>query len=89
MKIIDDKIVFSEDIKMIMDGKNALDFSYQDKGIVLPEESFYEDIRQDFYEETMKIFDGNVSVLSEEEMYEGIHSVVSDVFGRYPHYIFR
>ena len=36
MKKLENCIVFSEDIKLIMEGNNALNYRFSDKGIIIP-----------------------------------------------------
>lgn len=88
MKIIRDSIVFSNDIERILQGCNALNFSYSDNGLILPSKGLIKDLRLDFKKDVDKIFNGKVSILSEEEMLESINSSISDVCGRYPHCLF-
>ncbi len=88
MKTIEDGIVFSNDIERILKGNNALDFSYVDNGIMLPEESFFKEIRKNFYDDAFKIFDGKIKILEENEMLDGIYNTTLDVLGKYPHCIF-
>ncbi len=89
MKIIKDSIVFSNDIERILKGCNALDFSYTNNGLIIPNKKLIEDLRLDFKKDVNKIFEGKVSILSEEEMLESINYSINDVCGRYPHCIFR
>ena len=88
MKIIENSIVFSNDIERILKGNNALDYNYEKKGMFLPSESFIEELRGDFKKDTNKVFDNKSFILSEEEMLESIDQAISDVIGRYPHCIF-
>lgn len=86
MKLIENGIVFSNDIKRIMMGKNALNFNYGKKGIIIPDENFFEYLRSDFKNTVDEIFD-SVIILKESEMLESINESIKDVFGRYPHCI--
>lgn len=88
MKLINEGIVFSNDIERILRGKNALDFNYELKGMVIPNLEVFNDIREDFMMETNQIFSNSVTILNEEEMYFGMNEVIKDVLGRIPHYIF-
>lgn len=78
MKKIKDGIVFSEDIKMILEGKNAVDFDYTENGLVIPSDDFISSLRFDFKRITNKIFEGNVTILSEEDMLEAIKYAIED-----------
>lgn len=84
MKIINNGIVFSNDIKKILEGNNALDFSYKKSGIIPPSEDFIEQLRLDFRKDVNKIFDNKALILNEEEMLESMSKSISDVLGVYP-----
>lgn len=88
MKKINDCIVFSDDINKILEGNNALNFNYQEKGIVLPSSSFIKDLRLDFKKDVDKIFKNKTLIISEAEMDESLENCLKDVFGRYPHSFF-
>ncbi len=76
MEKIRDGIVFSDDIKRILDGANAFDYKYK----FVPSDSVINTIRSDFKADTNKIFDGKVTIISEEEM-----MAVNDLIdGSYP-----
>ncbi len=89
MKIIENGIVFSNDINRILKGNNSLDFNYQENGIMLPKKEIYTDVRKDFKEDAKKIFNGQVTIIEEEEMTEGLITSISDCLGRYPHCFIR
>lgn len=89
MKYIDDKVVFSEDIALILKGKNALGFNYSDKGLVVPDTEMFKKVREDFLKDVQRIFANKVAIISEEEMLEGMWNSIRDVLGRYPHCILR
>lgn len=82
-------IVFSNDINYILNGKNALNFSYEEKGIVVPDGTFINTLRDSFRCDVSCIFNGQVTILSEEEMLYGLYDKVKDIIGRYPHSITR
>lgn len=63
MKLIKKGIVFSEDIKRILNGINALDYKYS----YIPNDSVINDLRLDFNNTINKIFD-NVTIIKEEDM---------------------
>lgn len=79
MKKIKNGIVFSEDIKMILEGKNAVDFDYTDRGLIIPSEDFINALRFDFKRITNKIFEGNVTMINEEEMIDAMNFAINDV----------
>ena len=76
MEKISRGIVFSEDIKRILNGVNAFKFKYDFK----PRESVIREVRDDFRREVSNIFD-KVVIISEEDMMR-----VNDLIGGgYPH----
>ena len=85
MKKIKNGIVFSNDIEYILKGNNALDFDYQKRGMTVPATSFISGLREWFKSDVNKIFNGQVIILSEEEMLNSIYNSISDIIGRYPH----
>ena len=74
-------IVFSYDIKRILNGINAFDYKYE----FVPSDSIIETLRTDFKTEVNKIFKDNVTIVSEEEMMQ-INALIN---GDYPHCYFR
>lgn len=77
MKKISNGIVISNDIKRILDGVNAFDFNYN----VEVDDNVIDNMRDEFKKDISKIFNGNVSIISEDEMFE-----VNDLIGgEYPH----
>lgn len=74
-------IVFSNDIKRILNGVNAFDYKY--KGI--PSGSVIDTVREDFRCDVNKIFNREVTIISEEEMLE----INEFIGGEYPHCYFR
>lgn len=77
MKEIKKGIVFSDDIKRILSGVNAFDYQYKSipSGIVI------DSVRSDFRNDVNKIFNGDVTIISEEEML-GVNEFIG---GEYPH----
>ena len=76
MKKISEGIVFSEDIKRILNGVNAFKFKYDFK----PSDDVIREVRDDFRREVSTIFD-RVEIISEEDMMR-----VNDlIVGGYPH----
>lgn len=76
MKKISEGIVFSEDIKRILNGVNAFKFKYDFK----PSDDVIREVRDDFRREVSNIFD-RVVIISEEDMMR-----VNDLIGGgYPH----
>ena len=89
MKIIKEGIVFSNDIQRILEGYNAINFSYNKTGITIPDNNFITNLRNDFADTVNKIFNGNTAIISEEEMENCIYSSIQDVIGRFPHHLLR
>ena len=76
MEKISKGIVFSEDIKRILNGVNAFKFKYSFK----PSNSVISEVREDFRRDVNNIFD-EVVIISEEDMMR-----VNDLIGGgYPH----
>ena len=63
MKKISEWIVFSEDLKRILNGVNAFKFKYDFK----PSDDVIREVRDDFRREVSTIFD-RVEIISEEDM---------------------
>jgi len=77
MEKINRGIVFSDDIKRILNGINAFDYKYE----FIPSDEIIEYIREDFKRDVNRIFNGNVIIISEDEMLR-----VNDLIdGEYPH----
>lgn len=68
MRKIDSGIVFSNDIYRILNGKNALDFNYKEKGIIIPSKDEIDFLRENFKKDVHRIFEGQVVIIEEEEM---------------------
>lgn len=81
MKKINKGIVISDDIKRILNGINAFDYKYD----VIPNDSVIDTIRTDFKQQTNKIFNNEVTIISEDEMME----VNYFIDGSYPHCYIR
>ncbi len=86
MKKIDEGIVYSNDIKLILNGYNNLDCNY--KGLIMPDSWFIEELRKQFKRTVDKIFT-KTTIISEEEMISSIIKSIKDVFGIYPHCFIR
>ena len=88
MKKIKKGIVFSNDIERILNGYNAINYSYNKQGIIIPEKNFIENLREDFSTTVKKIFT-NTTIISEEEMLTSIYKSISPFIGKYPHCLSR
>ena len=83
---INNGIVFSNDIKEILKGNNALDYNYESNNMKVDNE-VVEEVRENFNEEVKKIF-SDVTIISEEDMKCSLLESIKDIEGVYPHYIF-
>ena len=81
MKKINKGIVFSNDIERILNGYNAYNYQYG----LIPNSNYIEEIRKDFNNDVSKIFNNNITIISEEEMLEINNLIIGD----YPHCNFR
>lgn len=88
MKIIKEGIVFSNDIQRILEGYNAINFSYNKQGIIIPNKNYIESLRKDFTTTVNNIFT-TTTIITESEMLESIYSSISPFSGVYPHCISR
>ncbi len=83
MKKIDKGIVYSNDIKRILNGYNNLDYNYN--GMIIPNIEY---LRKDFKKTVDSIFP-STTIISEEEMISSMSNACQDVLGIYPHHIVR
>lgn len=88
MRKINEGIVFSNDIGRILKGNNALGFNYNDNGIIIPNDNTIDVLRENFLEDTSRIFD-KVSIIEENEMLLYMYQSIMDVYRRYPHCFIR
>ena len=72
MQIFENKIVFSNDIYKILKGYNSLDYNYESNGIIVQSKNFIEKLRNDFKNTTNNIFEGNIEIVTEEQMQSSI-----------------
>ena len=87
MKTIKNGIVFSNDIERILKGYNALSFDFKKSGMMIPSTNFINELRNNFKDDVSKIF-SDVTIIEEDEMYDGLYEVILDIYGSYPHRIF-
>lgn len=73
MRVINSGIVFSDDIKRIFNGINAFDFKYK----YIPSSQVIDDVRKSFKTDVDKIFNNDVTIISEDEMLE-INNLLSN-----------
>ena len=64
-------------VERILDGVNAFNYNYN----VKVDDCVINNMRDEFKSDLLKIFDGKVSIISEDEMFE----VVDLIGGEYPH----
>lgn len=89
MKKVEKGIVFSNDIMRILEGNNAMKFSYLENGLIIPNRNFIELLRNDFNNYVQKIFKNNATVIGEEDMLNSILTAIFDVYRKYPHCLVR
>ena len=87
MKTIKNGIVFSNDIERILKGCNALNYDFKKSGMMIPNSNFITGLRNDFEKDVNKIFK-DVTIIEEDDMYDGLYDATLDVYGSYPHCIF-
>ena len=83
MKKIKEGIVYSNDINLVLNGYNNLDYNYN--GMLIPS---VEDLRKDFEKTTKKIF-SKVTIINEDDMISSMSNAIKDVLAIYPHCISR
>ena len=86
MEKVEKGIVFSYDIYRILKGVNALDFDYRKNGLSIPTEDEIVKLRNDFEKDVKRMFNGNVTIFSEEKMEDFLNGSLIDVL-EYPHRI--
>lgn len=89
MKTINQGIVFSNDIQNILNGYNAINYSYTNNNLIIPNKNFIESLRQDFQNTVNKIFNRNTTIITEDDMKYSIQSSLQDIESRYPHHLTR
>ncbi len=77
MEKISKGIVFSEDIKRILNGVNAFEFQYEAK----PSDEVIDEVREGFRRDVNRIFNNNTIIISEEDMMR-VNNLIG---GGYPH----
>ncbi len=78
MEKIEKGIIYSSDILRILKGQNAINFNYNDNGLIIPSEKQIEFLRENFRKDVNKIFNNNVTIFSEEDMEQFLYSSLSD-----------
>lgn len=80
MEIIKSGIVISNDIDFILNGKNAFNFKYSEK-MGIPSIDFINEQRKQLFKDLCKYFNGDVTILNEEMIYEIMHSLLEKHMG--------
>ena len=84
MKIIENKIVFSNDIKRILNGNNPLQFRYFNSSIPTIVSDTIDKLRTDFANDTYNIFNGQTEIITEEQMSTSIESSIKQFLNQIP-----
>ncbi len=84
MKRLEDGIIISNDIYLIITGCNALKFKYIDKAIIVPSKEFIDNLREEFKEICEKAYQTKVTFISEEDMTNSMNELIDKYKGRYP-----
>lgn len=84
MKIIENKIVFSNDIKKILNGNNPLNYKYFNSSIPDSLSALIDELRKDFKNDVSTIFNGNYKIINEEEMQSSIELSTNQFLNKIP-----
>ena len=84
MKIIENKIVFSNDIKKILNGNNPLQFRYFKSEVPSSVLTTIDELRSDFKQDTNNIFASNVEIITEDEMESSITRSTNSFINKLP-----
>lgn len=88
MKKIEKGIVFSNEIYRIMNGQNALDFNYEQNGLIIPTKKQIDILRKDFRKDVNRIFNNETTIFEENEMEKFLYDALEDCRD-FPHCVFR
>ena len=83
MDKINKGVVFSNDIKLILKGKNSLKYSFNKNGIIIPDDSFIDNLREEFKKIVKKAYGTDITIVSENDMKAYMNSYI-DKFNSYP-----
>ena len=72
MKTIENKIVFSNDIKQILNGNNPLNYTYFNGSLPNTVSNTIDELRENFEKDVSEIFNGKYEIISEEDMQSSI-----------------
>lgn len=84
MKIIENKIVFSNDIKKILNGNNPLNYKYFNGKLPNSLSNLIDTLRTDFASNVNEIFNGQYEIITEEEMESSITSSTQQLLNKLP-----
>lgn len=84
METIKKGIVFSNDIYLIMQGKNALKFDYKENGLLVPDKMIINNVRDDFKKDAKDVYNTDVVIVSEEEMSYYMNKFIDMYKGYFP-----
>lgn len=84
MITIKNKIVFSNDIKKILNGNNALNFKYFKNGIPENLTDTIDNLRINFSKETKKIFNNKAEIITEEKMQDSLLTNITQYINKIP-----
>lgn len=84
MKTIENKIVFSNDIKKILNGNNPLQFKYFKSEVPSSVLTTIDELRLDFKQDTNNIFASNVEIITEDEMETSITRSTNSFINKLP-----
>lgn len=68
MEEIKKGVVFSNDINLILNGKNSLNYNYKENGIIIPMDNFIRDLRDDFKRISKRTYGDDVVIIDEYAM---------------------
>ncbi len=84
MNVFKNGVVISNDIDLILQGKNALKFNYQENGLYVPDTNFIETLREDFKKDSIKAYQEEVNFVTEEEMSYYMNKYLDEFKGYFP-----
>jgi hypothetical protein len=84
MEEIKKGVVFSNDINLILNGKNSLNYKYNEKGIIVPTDSFIRDLRDDFKKISKRTYGDDVVIIDEYAMSYYMNMFLDKFKEKYP-----
>ena len=83
MKKIENGIVFSEDIELILNGNNAYNFNFEERGIKIPDKTFIKNLRIEFKNLCKLVYGIDIVIVTEEEMIEAMNNIIKSYENKY------